>query len=116
MPTYTWSSMPDGSTIAFDPNTDVFDLNDPMIPAAAFVITADGDSTTFTFAGKSVTVLTPLETLESTFASGTHINLVANGLILVGDDSTGTDHDAAENTLDGAGTSDQLVGLRGNDT
>lgn len=114
MATRLFSSIVDGSVLAFDPLADLLRFDDPAVSAAQLALgfAADGTQVGITAAGRHFTLtptvsVTQLSTLNLSFADGSRL--------LIGDNRSAAD-DAAGNTLTGTGKNDQLLGLGGNDS
>ncbi|HYC47653.1 MAG TPA: hypothetical protein VED01_19425 [Burkholderiales bacterium] len=110
---YLWSSLANGTAIVeFDPSRDQLVFDDAAISAPAVGIASAAGSTTFTHAGKSVTLpigLTSVTAFNVSFANGS--------ALLIGDNST-LQNDDGDNSLFagfGAARADHLIGLAGND-
>jgi hypothetical protein len=118
MTTFTWSSLTNNQTVTFNPNTDVLNIDDTTIAAASVGANFANSHTSncnLTFAGKTITLTTPFESLTTTnvtFANGSQL-LIGDNTTAVG--GTGLNDDAA-NTLNGTANDDAFFGLIGNDT
>jgi len=126
MATILWSTLTAGSTLVFDPATDVLRFDSTSISAADFgMISWIGDDVTFSVSGKSDAGLN--KTVHLTVTGGvraladTNVIYDSGSRLLVGDnttsvgDGTSTFDDAA-NSLTGTAGRDCLLGLGGNDT
>jgi Ca2+-binding RTX toxin-like protein len=126
MATILWSTLLDGSTIAFDPATDVLRFDSTSISAAdRNMLTWTGNDVIFSVGGKADPSLN--HTVHFTMTGGGRALTDANVLydngskLFVGDNShsigngTSTFDDAA-NILTGTAGGDRFVGLGGNDT
>jgi Ca2+-binding RTX toxin-like protein len=104
MAAYLWSELLDGTELAFDTAEDVLEFDDALIDAAAVAFdTAGSGESTFSYGGKTLTLLTGstgLATDNVAFANGSSL--------LIGT--------SASETLSGGSGNDQLVGKSGNDT
>ncbi|MEF8747373.1 MAG: hypothetical protein V5B31_05900 [Candidatus Accumulibacter propinquus] len=114
MATILFSSITNGSTVAFNPASDILSFDSPTFNAAWLGLSYAGDYT-----GISLTVgaITFNLTATVSLASLTTGNVIfADGSrLIVGDDSS-SGNDILANTLIGSAGHDQLLGLSGNDT
>src|SRR3990167_3838145 len=113
---FLWSTLTNGTILGddetFDPLLDRLVFNDAGISAAAVTFTfVSGTSATFSYGGKSVTLLVAPEALAAT-----NISFDNGSELQVGDNTTGTTSDSSANTRSGTAEDDQLVGLGGADT
>jgi Ca2+-binding RTX toxin-like protein len=112
--TILFSSITNGSTVAFNPASDILSFDSPTFNAAWLGLSYAGDYT-----GISLTVgaITFNLTATVSLASLTTGNVIfADGSrLIVGDDSS-SGNDILANTLIGSAGHDQLLGLSGNDT
>jgi len=111
MTVYNWSALTNNQQIAFNPLTDRITFDDASItPASIGVYWSNSASTTLSNSGKNINILADVKTLTSS-----NIVFAYGGLLLIGDDTTGTTADAAANTIVGSPLGDRLLGLGGDD-
>src|SRR5262249_33445189 len=118
MTTFTWSSLTNGQTITFNPSTDVLNIDDATLSAASVGTSfsnSNSGNLSITFAGKTVTLTTPIASLTTT-----NVTFADGSQLLVGDNTTavggGGLNDDAANTLNGTAKNDAFFGLGGADT
>ncbi len=114
MTTYIASTLVNGQTIAFDPNTDILSFDGAFVSAGGFrfIEATDGANIKFNYSGRTI-FLTP--TVDIRQLTTTNVVFANGSLLLVGDNSTGTTGDALQNTLNGSSKDDLFLGLAGND-
>ena len=105
---YRWTLLDDGEVIAFEPGQDTLEFNTNA--SAADVLVQDG-SVVLAFAGKTVTLQTDLASLTTTNVQFP----VTTGMLIVGDNTTGTVNDGLPNSIVGGAGNDHLIGLGGSD-
>ena len=115
MTTYNWSALGNNQRIStFDPLTDKLAFNDATISAANVSFTFSDYYSSYViinYGGKVIvlsTIAKFLTTKNVTFANGS--------LLLIGDNTAGTERDDDANTLNGSAQGDYIVGAGGNDT
>jgi Ca2+-binding RTX toxin-like protein len=106
-----FSAIVSGTSVAFNPASDVFRIDNATFSAADFTLSSPTPTTTqFVGGNKTITLqvaIGKLTTSNVTFADGS--------VLKVGDNTTATAGDALANTLTGGTHDDQLIGLAGND-
>ena len=114
MATILFSSITNGSTVAFNPASDILSFDSPTFSAAWLGLSYAGDYTGISLTAGAITCnltatvnLASLTTGNVIFAEGSRL--------IVGDDSS-SGNDLLANTLIGSTGHDQLLGLSGNDT
>jgi Ca2+-binding RTX toxin-like protein len=129
MAVFLWSTLVNGSTVAFNAATDVLSFNDTSISAGdgsvSGAVVASVDDVVFSISGKPNATLNKL--VHFTVAGGlraltdTNVTYSNGSKLLIGDnalsvgDGAGTFDDAA-NSLTGTAFNDKFFGLGGNDT
>lgn len=109
MATYNWSSLVHGQNLSFNPSLDILHF-DVQIQAGDVDVDYHSSSVSFSYQGKTVTVLADPDTLgvgNVTFQLG--------GVFVIGDGSTGTLNDDIANTITGSSGGDHLAGRGGDD-
>jgi Ca2+-binding RTX toxin-like protein len=111
--TILFSSITNGSTVAFNPASDILSFDSPTFHAAWLGLGYAGDYTGISLTAGAITFnltatvnLASLTTSNVIFADGSRL--------IVGDDSS-SGNDNLANTLIGSAGHDQLLGLAGND-
>lgn len=98
-----------GQSIAFDVNADVLSL---AYSAEDITLTQLGTNLLVTVASVGSVTLTGVDLAE---IASTNLS-IAGGSVIVGDDTTGTTGDAANQNLTGTASGDVIYGMGGNDT
>ncbi len=125
MATILWSTLADGSTIAFNAATDILIFEDGSISAGdRNMITWTGSDVIFSVGGKANAELN--KTVHFTIIGGGraltdgNVFYLNGSKLLIGDNTTNIDNgstfDDAANSLTGTAFADQFIGLGGNDT
>jgi Ca2+-binding RTX toxin-like protein len=114
MATILFSSITNGSTVAFNPASDILSFDSPTFHAAWLGLSYAGDYTGISLTAGAITFnLTPTVNLAS-LTTG-NVIFADGSRLIVGDDSS-SGNDILANTLIGSAGHDQLLGLAGNDT
>jgi Ca2+-binding RTX toxin-like protein len=114
MATILFSSITNGSTVAFNPASDILSFDSPTFNAAWLGLSYAGDYTGISLTAGAITFnLTPTVNLAS-LTTG-NVIFADGSRLIVGDDSS-SGNDILANTLIGSTGHDQLLGLSGNDT
>src|SRR6476659_4789937 len=112
MATYLWSSLSNLQNIGtFNPDVDVLRFDDPTVSAASVVVSGNATQSIFSYAGKTVGLGMNWYSITTT-----NITFDDGSLLIVGDNTSGTVNDDADNALIGGNGNDQLLGAGGNDT
>ena len=112
MSNYYWMALTNKQTLTFNRYSDLLSFNDSSISASSVTISwTDGTSTTLSYGGKSITLLTDVRSLASN-----NVQFLDNSRLIVGDDTVGVITDDGGSNLVGGSRSDQILGLGGNDT
>jgi Ca2+-binding RTX toxin-like protein len=110
MATYKWSNLADGSTINFNQNVDVLEIDVNVMAAKAELFRAGG--VTLKISGKSVTLAGVIPENLTT----TNVDFTATGSqLIIGDNNVGVVGDPLANAINGTTQDDQLHGLDGAD-
>jgi Ca2+-binding RTX toxin-like protein len=113
MAVFKWTTLSNNQVIAFNPDVDVLNFNDPGISAADVSLTLNSGSspsTRFSLSGKLVTLQTDPRTITPT-----NVTFADGSAVLVGDMTTGIADDASANTIVGSSGDDHIFGMGGND-
>jgi Ca2+-binding RTX toxin-like protein len=113
MATFSWTTLANNESVAFNPSIDVLNFNDASIAAADLSLTFNSSSSPslrLSVNSKAVTLQTDPRTITPsnvTFADGS--------ALLIGDLTTGLTGDASANKIVGGNGNDQIFGMGGND-
>ena len=111
MTVYNWSALTNDQSIAFNPSTDKLTFDISTISAASLSLSwVSNTSTSFSYSGKTVRLLTDVRALTTT-----NVTLANGSLLIVGDNETVTAADDGNSGLNGSAQADQLLGLGGDD-
>jgi Ca2+-binding RTX toxin-like protein len=112
--TILFSSITNGSTVAFNPASDILSFDSPTFNAAWLGLSYAGDYTGISLTAGAITFNL---TATVSLASLTTGNVIfADGSRLIVGDNSSSGNDILANTLIGSAGHDQLLGLSGNDT
>ena len=111
MTAYSWSSLIDKQSVAFDPLKDLLLIDDLSISAAFLIVRwTDATSVTLSYGGKTISILTDIRSLTTS-----NLQFQDGSLLIVGDNAVGVANDDGANNFGGSPGSDQFIGLGGND-
>ncbi|MEP7300749.1 MAG: hypothetical protein ABI699_04415, partial [Caldimonas sp.] len=108
-----FSSIANGSTIAFDPATDVLVFDEPSITAASLTVSHAPDFTAVGFFAGATGFTLPAAVSLMQLTTG-NVAFADGSRLVVGDDSTNANDLAANSLVAGVGN-DRLLGLWGDD-
>jgi Ca2+-binding RTX toxin-like protein len=110
--TYTFSTLTNNQTLAFDPAVDMLFFDIAGLGAASCTLQQSGTDLLITYQGKTIRLsavtLAQVSSAQFTFLNGSRL--------LIGDDTSGTANDGLANILTGTVRGDYLNGMGGADT
>ena len=108
MAVFNWTTLTNNQVIAFNPFVDVLNVNDATFAAADIGLATTPTSVSITLGAKTVTLLTERRTLTTS-----NVAFSDGSMLLMGDNTTDTTTDDADNTLTRGPGDDRLYGLGG---
>jgi Ca2+-binding RTX toxin-like protein len=111
MAVFNWTALTNNQSIAFNPNVDVLNVNDPNLFATDVSLSTSATTVSITMNNKTVTLQTDRRSLTTT-----NVTFSDGSLLVIGDNTTATTADDGDNTMTGGPKGDRFYGLGGNDT